>query len=629
MIKAPYNFVPVSDTVVRPEWASLISHDVPFSDGVSGTITVQLTTKSPIFVRNGYSKDEGKNKTGRYQSFCHDENGNYFIPATTVKGAIRNILEIMSFGKMRMDRNMGFAQREWYNKVLYTLKTKQAELQCGWLRMRGDGNGYEIVDCGTPYRLSHNQIDKWLGKNLLSGYFCRTSSFNINKPYMFNGVEYDPKTSVFKYKIIEDCLQKRGRTLAVLEQQRFSRVPQKSYGKTRVDFDLKGPIRGTIVFTGQPDKWGTKPRRIGDGKYYEFVFGEESNRVYPITETEFNRYKFIYSDSADWKFMTETFLSGKGIPVFFRTEKGKIKDWGLAFMYKLPYERTPMECLPDAHKSNGYDFAECIFGAIGDQSSLRGRVQFSHFNLNLQPNTTVIEDKKGITLALGSPKASYYPIYINQSDGRGGFTKYYKTYNDGGLKGWKRYLNRQSVWGAGAKDEVCTRIYPLTSSNLNCGLVFEGKVRFHNLKPEELGALLSALTFHDNQNGACHQIGAAKPYGYGRVAVTKITLDTNLVGGCDEVPKTARGYMEDFEGYMNSRLGKTKWCESPQIKELITLACKQVSTGQSQNYEYMKLGMKQADNEFNNAKKAKEYLQYYSELVGNASVKSLTDNISS
>lgn len=410
MIKAPYNFVPVSDTVVRPEWASLISHDVPFSDGVSGTITVQLTTKSPIFVRNGYSKDEGKNKTGRYQSFCHDENGNYFIPATTVKGAIRNILEIMSFGKMRIDKNMKFMQRK----------------------------------------------------------------------------------------------------------------------------------------------------------------------------------------------------------------QGK----------KLPYARTPLECLSNAHRSNDYDLAECIFGATDEKSSLRGRVQFSHFYLS----TSTDVERKCVTLALGSPKASYYPIYIDQSgNGRNGLIKIkgnYKTYNDGGLKGWKRYLNRERVWRAEAKADVCTRIYPLASSNPNCGLVFEGKIRFHNLRPEELGALLSALTFHGNQNGACHQIGAAKPYGYGRVAATVTALVFHPEGN-DVTTLLQRicDYMLAFENYMDSQLKTIKWKESRQIKELIMLASNQVPAKDSWNYEYMKLYM------FQKAKGTRdtpsEYLRYYSELVGNASVKSLTDNISS
>jgi hypothetical protein len=34
-LTAPYAFVPHNDIVFEPEWADLVSQDVPFSDGVS------------------------------------------------------------------------------------------------------------------------------------------------------------------------------------------------------------------------------------------------------------------------------------------------------------------------------------------------------------------------------------------------------------------------------------------------------------------------------------------------------------------------------------------------------------------------------------------------------------------
>ena len=52
-ITAPYNFVPLSRKVFFPDWAGQVSHDLPFSDGVSGELTCELTTHTPIYVRNG------------------------------------------------------------------------------------------------------------------------------------------------------------------------------------------------------------------------------------------------------------------------------------------------------------------------------------------------------------------------------------------------------------------------------------------------------------------------------------------------------------------------------------------------------------------------------------------------
>ena len=35
-IPSPYNFAPLADQVFHPDWRTQISHDMPFSDGVSG-----------------------------------------------------------------------------------------------------------------------------------------------------------------------------------------------------------------------------------------------------------------------------------------------------------------------------------------------------------------------------------------------------------------------------------------------------------------------------------------------------------------------------------------------------------------------------------------------------------------
>jgi len=68
-IKAPFNFVPLSDKVFFPDWADKISHDIPFEDGVSGTIELTLTAKTPIFVRNGHTQADAGEKNDNYKSF--------------------------------------------------------------------------------------------------------------------------------------------------------------------------------------------------------------------------------------------------------------------------------------------------------------------------------------------------------------------------------------------------------------------------------------------------------------------------------------------------------------------------------------------------------------------------------
>lgn len=93
MSKAPYNFVPFGNRIVAPAWEASI--DIPFDDGLSGILEYQITADSPIFIRDGQKgSEEAGEKTTDFSSFCSQK----FIPATSMKGCIRNVLKIISFG---------------------------------------------------------------------------------------------------------------------------------------------------------------------------------------------------------------------------------------------------------------------------------------------------------------------------------------------------------------------------------------------------------------------------------------------------------------------------------------------------------------------------------------------------
>lgn len=97
MIRAPFNFVPRSQFVFSPSWSGKVSMDVPFENAQTGKIHLRLTAKTPVYVRQGQvTNDIPSNE------FVHKENV-YFIPATSIKGMVRSILEIISFGKLGME----------------------------------------------------------------------------------------------------------------------------------------------------------------------------------------------------------------------------------------------------------------------------------------------------------------------------------------------------------------------------------------------------------------------------------------------------------------------------------------------------------------------------------------------
>ncbi|MDD4149932.1 MAG: TIGR03986 family CRISPR-associated RAMP protein [Bacteroidales bacterium] len=596
-IKSPYNFVPVSDDVFYPNWADKISHDVPFKDGISGSIELEVKAESPVFVRNGHVRSDADEGNLKYNSFCNI-NGKYFIPATSLKGCIRNVLEIISFSKMRVNKNMKFAQREWDNERLYPLKQQQSNLLCGWLKR--EGNNYVVINCGKPYRIAHTRIDEYINSkgfnnNVFRRNFSKNEGIDLRNNVDVNGKSFDPKTAAYKYEMLKNF--NLGNLNFELDDEYCC-----EYKDNRLKVSNSGEFKGTIVLTGQPDKWiFPRPKKLtkGAGKFYEFVFIEPNKEEkYEISERDFNHFKFIYSESAEWDRVNKLLNSNQNIPVFFRVIKNdnayNIKDFGLAFLYKLPFDKAPYETLPENHRNNCFDMSDCLFGGIHDNQSLKGRVQFNH----AMTNNAEIDNKLYFTL--GSPKASYYPNYIEQN-GKNGKTEEYLTYNDSKIRGWKRYPLKNSIWGnkEDFNKKLDTIMIPVKKDT-----VFKSKIRFFNLNTVEYGALLSALTFHTNDN-CFHQIGQGKPNGLGQISIKLTKINTDK-----EIPiKKALGI---FEYVMSETLG-FKWSKNKSIIELVTLSSVPVSADDVL-FHYMKMSTTRDENEFLTAKQHNEFLQTFTEL---------------
>ena len=316
MITAPFNFVPLNDKVFFPDWAEKINHDIPFEDGESGVIDITITAKSPIFIRD--HKDTTK--------FCN-YNGEYFIPSTSVKGMVRNVLEIMSFGKMSFIDDKTYSFRDLKNNNYLEL-FKGDKVRCGWLFY--DEDGLKIEDCGNPYRISYDSIDNYFDIDFKEK-FMEGNFDNAKSPY---------KKAFEKYKLIPQDLFNNIYS--------FSNVYQDSADRKIVEFDKNGEIKGKIVMTGHPS-----PRKeptdgtSASGKIYDFVFAKLDNSIiYKVKDKVFENFKFAYFDgrktqpkeSEDWTFWKEKLYKGKKIPVFFHIgkdeyDKMSVTSFGLSYLY--------------------------------------------------------------------------------------------------------------------------------------------------------------------------------------------------------------------------------------------------------------------------------------------------------
>jgi len=571
MITAPFNFVPLSEKVFFPYWSEEVSHDIPFEDGESGEIDITITAKSPMFIRN-HSDDKSRPST----EFCNYR-GEYFIPGSSVKGMVRNVLEIMSFSKIPTDsetHDQTMAIRDMSNSK----ELVGTANGCGLLKK--DKNGKWIIEnYGSPRTINYdNEESKTL----------RIDNQNISLDLETAQEKYD---TVGMYKTIKvqkgvkDLVNRDGNKIGSKNIATMSNSGEDAY----------------LILTG-----GIQ------GKKNEFVFvlSDKSDNITNI-ETAVEKFKTVYfeTDSVDGNFWKNNWDEEIGIPVFYKKSGNKVSDIGLSQLFKLAYNYTindatkqedkkiDVKIKDKIEKDFALDLSQTIFGVIREKaSSLKGRVQFSHFKADAKPNTY-----RKITITLGSPNPSFYPQYIQQNCQDNG-----KVVNDdyqtlmkqsARISGWKRYplhFNEPRVKNIEPTDSSTT-FMPLGTYNGNSfnEFTFRGKLRYHNLKEVELGSLISALTFHNNNASFFHNIGMAKSLGFGKI---EISVDT------EPFTEHLQKYEVMMDDWCKENI-KEKWIDSPQLKELFVMAYSQLNI--DNQLKYLKLDPDQRINEFVDVKNLK------------------------
>lgn len=577
MITAPYNFVPLSRFVYFPDWADQISHDIPFSDGVSGTITCKIETLTPVYVRNGGNWERNQIlQDPNAQSFFKVGN-DYIIPGTSLKGMLRSVLEIISFGKMGRNRvdDYKYSSRDLDNPQ-YTRKMTdinnprlyKSNVKAGWLKQDPHGDWY-LTPCEyarveqTDLAAYHGgTIDLHKRQSAKDKYNVWTSqsldvTFNYSQPAV--GWPHQGGAIHLDYK----------------------KTTQGSLGS--------GSTVGKIVFTGQ----------ASTTKHMEFIFFNPGTIAQRISDKLQDDFLFIHRDSlkkpVEWNYWQSKLNGGQEIPVFYLGAANNPDSMGLAQMYRLPYKHSILDTIKYTDRDHAItdpDLADTMFGYLDDkgENSLKGRISIGH----AVAETGTAQPLGCITKVLGSPKPTYYPNYIKQTTP---VAEYKTMMNDNAeIRGWKRYparkLENVSQNNDAANQELVTKFTPL-----NAGVSFTFPIRFHNLRPVELGALIWTLTWGGDTT-LCHRLGMAKPFGFGQVKITPDESQSKLFNTKREViHKSTTDYRAIFVNHMKAieylpgiQFGGWETCEQlSHLKAMAEPEREPEGTTQSQKLKYMPL----------------------------------------
>lgn len=591
MIKAPYNFVPLENDAFYPSWSGHISQDIPFEDGVSGSLEYKMTALTPIFVRNGNADRE--NQEERFSNV----GGDCFIPGTSVKGEIRSVLEVLSFGKMTQYQDGRFGIRDLSttgNGPYYRSQIK--EVKCGWLYKECDEDGkdvYRLNDCGTPKKIKPEDVDAHL-KTDLTGF---KRNFDTKRKVadkdddkkskvVDKNVEEKMRSALYKYvdKLGVNFDEKTLEFRSAVESQlsdRFAVTYDQEHKREMATYSKSGNI-GTLIVTGQPDKRQFDANKNKwKGKYFEFVFMASDN-VITVDKSVVEDFISIHKNNYDYEHQWGMDLnSGRRIPVFFIQNSKGVDCIGLSYMFRIPSASFIKSAIPVKLQSSvRKDLAECIFGCVNEaMGSLKERVVFGPAFADGKP-----EECKAVRTVLASPKPSYGPLYVKNG-----------SWNDESarIKGRKRYPVRENVLPPQeGTDATASSFIPLKP-----GTVFRGRIAFHNLRTCELGALISALTF--NMHRECfHSIGGAKPYGYGKVEleIEKFNVKS-IVDGKTYDGSSIGNFNEAFVSEMKKF--DPQWENSASLRELFAMA-RGIRQIDNNDFSYMVMSTTRADNEFAN-----------------------------
>lgn len=540
MITAPYNFVPLNKHVYLPDWADQISHDIPFEDGEDGYIEVTWENVSPLCIRDASAGDDG------YSMHVKQPDGSrlYFLPGSSLRGMLRNTLNILAFGKMEQYDNRFFGYRIFDTQKTLGVKYQKemAKVEFGWLHKdESEDEKYVLYPCkdGFDKILIEDVSEKYPGYDEKKTSWERNEFINGKAGCYFPKYNRDGKTY---------CIFATG-------QMRNRRDPAKS--------------KKHELLISLPDK--SQPINL-DKKTIKSFFA-------------------VYEPSPHFEKYQKLLEKGTDIPVSYISDgqgKNGIAAIGMGRMFRYPYKYDVSSLIEKEQpewRSGKRDLCETIFGWIGNENSAKGRVQICNALM-----ANIISENELVEIAgvLGAPKASFYPLYLKQS------VPEYQTYesDDACIAGRKRYRIHDGDSVTNLPEGNGNGNVTSTLKFLPKKCTFKMRINVHNLRKVEIGALLSAITFHKTK-GVYHNIGSAKGFGYGKLKCAALNL--HGLKSAEEV------YLKAFEMEMNADLGE-EWRQTEEVRTLMAIMSR---------HDDACLRMMEMDkNKSPNKKKKNEYAYY-------------------
>jgi CRISPR-associated protein (TIGR03986 family) len=541
--RAPYNFVPLPEKIIASSPVGLDKYT-----GNTGWIKCRLQTISPLYVRGMQQKDEFRetgekafhelpdnaSKARRAQFFSRDES-HPFIPGSSLRGMLRSLVEVITNSKVQPVSKEPIVYRAVADGtktalgIYYKERLDANQVRAGYIEMQGG---------------------EW---HIRPAHLVGSFPFGVLR--VAEGKETAGETlSELKARLSNNNWQGCQNAFSVDATGAYITAYAHEFADVSVGSGF------VLVVTDQtPGLRASKKRpELGTGKN-QYVFGLPdmslpNEKLLEIPHDMIRRYREQLSD-AQKKLLGNDGVLRPNQPVFYLVDnEGHLVFFGHARHFRLPYSQSASDLVPTSLNDDSViDMAEAMFGfvrsakVIADKLAAHAsRIFVSDAVCALKMAEALLPNNENLNRGfswftpkvLSSPKPTTFQHYLVQDANRGHEPdckenlSFYDTPSpsDTVIRGSKQYWHkpnplRSKDWqfenGRSTKREhrdkldqfqrQLTGIQPIKPN-----ITFEFKIRFENLRDEELGALLWSLSL---PAGHHHKLGMGKPLGLGTVRI--------------------------------------------------------------------------------------------------------------
>ncbi len=498
---APYNFVPLPDSVrlaEKPPSQGLYDESL-----LTGTVICTLVNETPIYVRAAQTLKQYADGETSQEPFYYGEK--LIIPGSSLRGMLRTLVEVVSQARLAP-----VTEKQLFYRSVEDTSMGQTYRD----RMK------DKVRAGFYHE---NQSGSWITPTIA----CRILREDILSIFGGNSL----------YKNERPASPKRVPRSELQHKSVYAKLSEKSLENPARFYDAEelarhkqdGLQEGVLVITGDMQN-----------KKNEFVFMKMAVGD-SLSLKDAQIYLFEDRDQVT-QYQKNAFANGKrdpgtlhdGDPVFYLVgeNENEIVGFGRAYMFRLPYKLSPVQMLPDelAGDESRYDLAEAMFGYVPSEKvkktsrqAVAGRVFIGDAVMTGKVSDAMLP--AGRLKILSSPKPTSFQHYLTQDrpDDPNRLYHYDSPKDKTTLRGHKFYWHKGMVqpeeYLANEQDthdhetQYAPPVKPIKPQQ-----AFAFEIRFENLKPEELGALLWVLDKARDEQYRL-KIGMGKPYGLGSVRI--------------------------------------------------------------------------------------------------------------